>query len=77
MKFFQCLTIIFIILSIVAGSFLIPVSVAVYMHEWNMLSAFFIPMAVLWTITLLLFIKTKRQPIRLTVREGILLVSAA
>ena len=65
------------ILSIVAGSFLIPVAVAVYLHEWNMLSAFFIPMAVLWPVTLLLFIKTKRQPVRLTVREGIFLVSAA
>jgi len=65
------------ILSIVAGSFLIPVAVAVYLHEWNVLSAFFIPMAILWAITLLLFMRTKRQPIQLTVREGILLVSAA
>lgn len=77
MKFLQCLTIIFMILSIVAASFLIPVVVAVFLHEWNMLSAFFIPMAVLWLITLLLFIRTKRQSIRLTVREGILLVCFA
>ena len=77
MKFLQCLTIIFMILSIVAASFLIPVVVAVFLHEWNMLSAFFIPMVVLWLITLLLFIRTKRQSIRLTVREGILLVCFA
>ena len=59
------------ILSIVAASFLIPVVVAVFLHEWNMLSAFFIPMAVLWLITLLLFIRTKRQSIRLTVRGSV------
>lgn len=77
MKFIQCLTITFIILSIVAGSFLIPAAVAVYLHEWAVLPAFLIPMAGIGAITLILFLITKRQPIRLTVREGILLVSAA
>ncbi|MEL3907338.1 MAG: TrkH family potassium uptake protein [Treponema sp.] len=77
MKFLHCLTIIFMILSIVAGSFLIPVAVAVYLKEWQMLPSFFIPLTVLWIITAVLFLKTKRQPIRLTIREGILLVGAA
>lgn len=77
MKFIHCLTIIFIILAIVAGSFLIPLAVAVYLKEWQMLSPFIIPFAVVAAVTLILCIKIKRQPIRLTIREGILLVGAA
>lgn len=65
------------ILSIVAGSFFIPVIVAVYLHEWHMLTAFFIPMAIIWPVTLLLFFRTRKQQIRLTVREGIVLVGSA
>ncbi len=77
MKFLQCLTIIFMILSIVAASFLLPVAVAVYLREPATIPAFLIPMAVLWPITMVLFFKTRRQPIRLMVREGILLVCFA
>lgn len=77
MKFLQCLTIIFIILSIVAGTFLLPIAVAVYLRELATVPAFLIPMAVIWPLALLLFFKTRRQPIRLTVREGILLVCFA
>ena len=77
MKFLQCLSIIFMILSIVAASFLLPVAVAVYLREPATIPAFLIPMAVLWPITILLFFKTRRRPIRLTVREGILLVCFA
>lgn len=77
MKFIQCLTIVCMILSIVAGSFFIPAGVAVYLQEWPVLPAFLIPMATVWAVTLVLFITTKRRPIRLTVRQGILLVGAA
>lgn len=77
MKFVQCLSIIFIILSIVAGSFLIPTAVAVYMGEWTMLPAFLCPLAVVWLITLVLAITTKQIPIQLTVRQGIVLVGSA
>ncbi|MGP1444256.1 TrkH family potassium uptake protein [Treponema sp.] len=77
MKFFQCLTIICMILSIVAGTFIIPAAAAVYLHELAVLPAFCIPAGVLWAITLALFLKTKRSPIRLTTREGILLVCFA
>jgi len=77
MKFFQCLTIIFMILSIVAGTFIIPTAAAVYLHEFTVLPAFFIPAGVLWAATLIFFLKTKRSPIRLTTREGILLVCFA
>lgn len=77
MKFLQCLSIIFMILSIVAASFLLPVAVAVYLREPATIPAFLIPMVVLWPITILLFFKTRRRPIRLTVREGILLVCFA
>lgn len=65
------------ILSIVAGSFFIPVLVAVVLREWYVLSAFFIPMFVVWAVTLMLFLKTRKEHIRLTIREGIVLVSAA
>lgn len=65
------------ILSIVAGTLLIPAAVAVSVNEWHILPSFLIPLAVLWTITAALFFKTKRQPIRLTIREGILLVGSA
>ena len=77
MKFFQCLTIICMILSIVAGTFIIPAAAAVYLHELAVLPAFFIPAGVLWAVTLAMFLKTKRSPIRLTTREGILLVCFA
>ena len=77
MKVIQCLTLIFMILSIVAGSFLIPVTAAAYLREFTVIPAFLIPMVMLWAITFVLFIKTKRQPIRLTIREGILLVCCA
>lgn len=77
MKILQCSAIICIILSIVAGSFFIPILVAICLHEWNILSAFFLPMAMVWALTLLLFFKTRREHIRLTIREGIVLVGAA
>lgn len=77
MKFLQCLTIICMILSIVAGTFIIPVSAAVYLHETAVLPAFLIPTGILWAATLALFLKTKRRPIRLTTRQGILLVCFA
>ncbi|MGP1594339.1 MAG: TrkH family potassium uptake protein [Treponema sp.] len=77
MKFLKCLTIICMILSIVAGSFIIPIAVAVYKQEFMLIPVFTIPMGILWGITVLLFFKTKKQPLHLSVHEGILLVCFA
>ncbi|MGP1577406.1 MAG: TrkH family potassium uptake protein [Treponema sp.] len=77
MKFLKCLTIICMILSIVAGSFMIPIAVAVYTQEFMLIPVFSIPLGVLWSLTILLFFKTKKQPLRLSIHEGILLVCFA
>lgn len=76
MKILQYLKIIFMILAIVAGSFILPIGVAIYKNELNLVPAFLYPMLVILSLALLFFFLYKDK-IVLSTRGGIILVACA
>lgn len=77
MKFIKCFTIICTILSIVSGTFLIPIAAALVYKEFAIVPAFVIPMGILLPATAVLLFFIKKRPISLSTREGIILVGSA
>lgn len=75
MKFLQYLKVIFVILSCVVISFLLPIAFAIAYHELNMISAFVVPMLPVLLITGVLLFVTRNKPFRLSTRGGIVLVA--
>lgn len=76
MKIIQYAKIIFMILAIVAGSFILPISTAVYKKETYLIPSFLIPMSGVCLIAAVLFF-ADRNKIKLSVRGGIILVALA
>lgn len=76
MKIVQYAKIIFMILAIVAGSFILPIFTAVYKNEMYLIPSFLIPMLCICTIAAVLFFADKSK-IKLSVRGGIILVALA
>jgi len=75
MKFLQYLKVIFVILSCVVLSFLLPIAFAIAYNEMSMIPAFVLPMLpVLLIAGILLFVTRKRQ-LRLSTHGGIALVA--
>ncbi len=74
---FQYVRIIFMILAIIAISFIIPVLTALYKKEYFFIPAFVIPMLVVCTIAAVLFFMGKNRKIKLSTEGGIILVAAA
>ncbi len=79
MRYIQSIMIVFIVLSIVTGSFIIPIGFALYHGEWTTLPAFILPMSWIWGITLILILisTTQKRRIRLSIRESIILVCSS
>ncbi len=77
MKTFQYFRIIFMILAIVAASFIIPISVAIYLGQTYLLSSFLIPMAVVFAISFIFFFIGRHRTINFSTVGGILLVAGA
>ena len=77
MKIFLYFRIIFMILAIIAVSFLIPAAAALYAGEAFVIPSFVIPMIAVCTAAGILFFIKRRQKLRLSVSGGIILVAAA
>lgn len=76
MKILQYAKIIFMILAIVAGSFILPIATAWYRNETHLIPSFLIPMIVVLVIASILFF-LYRGKIVLSTRGGIVLVALA
>lgn len=77
MKIFLYFRIIFMILAIIAVSFLVPAATALYAGEAFVIPSFVIPMIAVCTAAGILFFIKRRQKLRLSVSGGIILVAAA
>ncbi|MEL3899564.1 TrkH family potassium uptake protein [Treponema phagedenis] len=81
MKVSHYIKILFMILAIVALSFLIPIAVALYLKEYHLIPSFLIPMCVVCGIAAILFFKDfftdQRKQLRLSTQGGIALVALA
>lgn len=77
MRILQYIKIIFMILAIIAVSFLIPIFTAIYKKEYSVLPAFIIPMVIICVIAFILFFYKKDKKIKLSINGGIILVAAA
>ncbi|MGF7110425.1 TrkH family potassium uptake protein [Treponema pedis] len=76
-KLFQYVRIIFMILAIIAISFVMPVLTAIYKNENYVIPAFIIPALSVCSIAAFLFFIGKNKKIRLSTEGGIILVAAA
>ncbi len=77
MKLFLYFRIIFMILAIIAVSFIIPIGTALYTKEFHTVSAFVIPMIAVCTAAGVLFIINRHKKLRLSAVGGIVLTAAA
>ncbi len=77
MKIVQYLKILFLILSLVVLSFIIPIGTALYLGEHALLPAFLLPAAVVLVLSAVLFFVGKGCSLRFSTRGGVLLVAAA
>ena len=71
------LKIIFAILAIVATTYIIPIIVALNCNETNMILPFVIPMCAAWVSFLFIYLFTKKEPVRFTIRSSFVVVSFA
>lgn len=69
--------IMFAIIAIVATTYLIPIGVAINCGETDMLLPFIVPMLIAWAAFLLIYLLTKKQPIKLTIRSTFVIVAFA
>ena len=76
-KLFQYVRIIFMILAIIAISFVIPVLAAIYENETFVIQSFIIPMVSVCGIAAILFFLGRGKKIKLSTEGGIMLVAAA
>jgi trk system potassium uptake protein TrkH len=67
---------IFLLLAIVACSFIIPITIAVFLGEYEVIPAFVIPMAVVCGTAALFFFTGRRKKTSLTSRNGFVLVAS-
>ncbi|MCR5614248.1 TrkH family potassium uptake protein [Treponema sp.] len=69
--------IIFAILAIVATTYLIPIIVALSCGESAMIAPFAIPMVIAWLAFFVIYIFTRKQPIKLTIKSTFVIVAFA
>lgn len=67
--------IIFAIIAIVATTYIIPIGVAIYCHE-NFL-IYLIPMLCAWAVFIAIYMLTRKNPIKLTIKSTFVIVAAA
>lgn len=77
MKFFSFCKIIFLLLSIIALTTILPICVAIFYKEYFVIKAFSIPSLICLLITLILFSITKKKQVKLSARSGFAIVSIA
>lgn len=77
MKAVQYIKILFLILSVIALSFIIPISTAVYLGDFYLVQAFVVPLIIVLVISTVLIIVSRRVPVHLSTRGGIVLVALA
>ena len=69
--------VLFLILAIVGLSFLIPIAIALYCHEYSALPSFLIPMTISLVLGVLFLIFKHRQRAKLTARASFVVVAVA
>lgn len=76
-RFFQYVKIIFMILAVIAISFVIPIATAIYKKEFFLISSFAIPMVIVCSIAVFFFFIGRENKIKLSTSGGIILVAVA
>ncbi len=77
MSIFSFFRIIFIVLSVVGVSFLLPAGTAFYYGEHEIIPAFMIPMAVSWIVGLFFYFVGRKKPLKFSTRGVFIFVSSA
>lgn len=75
--FFTIVRIVMIILGIVGTTFLIPISAAISLGEYEVLSSFIIPMIFSWLVAVIFFFAGRKKQTRLSTRSAFIVVASA